>query len=56
VDRSCQQWSVREPEGNFWSVPAFENPWEHRRPFHPRSETDLAPVPGHYRNMLGVPF
>jgi hypothetical protein len=56
VDRSCQQWIVRDPEGNFWSVPSVENPWEHRQPFHPTDETDLVPVPGHYKDMLGVPF
>jgi hypothetical protein len=56
VNRSSQQWVVRDPEGNFWLVPPDENPWEHRRPFDPSGETDLEPVPGHYKYMLELPF
>jgi hypothetical protein len=56
VDRSCQHWIVRDPAGNFWSLPSVENPWEHREPFNPTAETDLEPVPGHYKDMLGLPF
>ncbi len=55
VDRLCQQWVVRDPEGDFWILPSVAEPWEHRRPFHPTAETDLEPVPGHYRDMLGIP-
>jgi len=56
VDRSCQRWVVRDPEGNFWILPSVENPWDQRQPFHPTSETDLEPVPGHYKDMLRLPF
>jgi hypothetical protein len=56
VDRASQQWVVLDPEGNFWIVPSGESPWEHRQPFHPTEETDLEPVPGHYKYMLGLPF
>jgi hypothetical protein len=56
VDRSCQQWVVRDPEGNFWLVPPEENPWDHRQPFDPSGATDLEPVPGHYKYMLELPF
>jgi hypothetical protein len=56
VDRSSRQWVVRDPEGNFWTVPSQENPWDHRQPLELRDEMDLEPVPGHYKNMLGVPF
>jgi hypothetical protein len=56
VDRSCQQWIVRDPEGSFWSLPTVEHPWEQRQPFHMTAETDLEPVPGHYKDMLGLPF
>jgi hypothetical protein len=56
VDRSCQQWVVRDPEGNFWSVPSVENPWDHRLPFSPTERSELEPVPGHYKDMLGIPF
>jgi hypothetical protein len=56
VDRTCEHWIVRDPEGNFWMLPSVENPWELRRPFEPTTETDLEPVPGHYKVMLGLPF
>ena len=56
VDRSSQQWIVLDREGNYWIVPSDnENPWDQRRPFYPNDETDLAPVPGHYKHMLGLP-
>jgi hypothetical protein len=56
VDKSRQQWIVRDPEGNFWMLPAVENPWEHREPFSPSDESDLEPIPGHYKYMLELPF
>jgi hypothetical protein len=56
VDRQSQQWVVRDPEGNFWIVPSVENAWDHRQPFQPTEESDLEPVPGHYKDMLGLPF
>jgi hypothetical protein len=57
VDRSCpQHWVVRDPQGNFWMVPPVEHPWENRQPFHLTEETELEPVPGHYKYMLGLPF
>lgn len=55
VDRSTQQWIVLDPDGNFWIVPGDENPWDHRQPFCPTEETELEPVPGHYKAMLGLP-
>jgi hypothetical protein len=56
VDRSNQQWIVLDPEGNFWIVPNDnENPWNQRQPFYPNEETELEPVPGHYKHMLGLP-
>lgn len=56
VDKSSQRWVVRDPEGNFWMLPSFENPWDHRQPFTLTEEADLEPVPAHYKDMLGVPF
>lgn len=56
VDRSCSEWIVRDPEGNFWRVPSADNPWEHRQPFRPTGQADLEPVPGHYKDLLGLPF
>jgi hypothetical protein len=56
VDRTRQQWIVRDPDGNFWQVPPIPDPWDHRQPFQPTDETDLQPIPGHYKDMLGLPF
>jgi hypothetical protein len=56
VDRAARQWVVRDPEGNFWSLPSTDNPWAERQPFSPAEETELEPVPGHYKSMLGLPF
>ncbi len=56
VDKPSQQWIVRDAEGNFWIVPVHEEAWEHRKPFFPTEESELEPVPGHYKYMLGLPF
>jgi hypothetical protein len=56
VDRSSQQWIVRDSEGNFWILPSVEDPWDHRKPFDLTAETDLESVPGHYKDMLRLPF
>jgi hypothetical protein len=56
VDRSSQQWIVRDPEGNFWILPSVEDPWDHRQLFNLTTETELEPVPGHYKDMLRLPF
>jgi hypothetical protein len=56
VDRSCQQWIVQDIEGNFWILPSVEEPWDHREPFQLTPEIELEPVPGHYKDMLGLPF
>ena len=55
VDRSSRQWVVRDADGNFWVVPATDNPWDDRLPFEPTEETELEPVPGHYKQMVGLP-
>jgi hypothetical protein len=55
VDKASQQWVVRDLEGNYWSLPSTENPWDGRQPFTPAQETELEPVPGHYKYMLGIP-
>ena len=55
VDKASQQWIVRDAEGNFWSLPSTDNPWDERQPFFPTEETDLEPVPGHYKDTLGLP-
>ncbi|QSA97808.1 hypothetical protein [Methylococcus sp. EFPC2] len=56
ADRSSRQWIVQDPEGRFWIVPSADNAWDHRQPFQPSEETDLEAVPGHYKDMLGLPF
>ena len=56
VDRTSRQWIVRDTEGNFWSLPSTDNPWAARQPFTPAEGTELEPVPGHYKYMLGLPF
>ena len=56
VERSSQQWVVRDPEGNFWLLPSVEDPWGHRQPFSLTPESELESVPGHYMSMLGLPF
>jgi hypothetical protein len=55
VDKAGQRWVVRDSEGQFWSLPSADNPWEERQPFSPAEETELEPVPGHYRYLLGLP-
>ena len=55
VDKASQRWIVRDAEGNFWSLPSTDNPWDKRQPFIPAEETELEPVPGHYKHMLGLP-
>jgi hypothetical protein len=56
VDRSTQQWIVRDEEGKFWSLPQTDNPWDDRQPFTPAEETELEPVPAHYGYILGLPL
>ena len=51
-----QHWVVRDPDGKFWIVPPVENPWDNRQPFEPTADTELEPVPGHYKYVLGLPF
>lgn len=56
VDQSRQQWIVRDPDGLFWILPPVGDPWEQREPFYPNDDTELESVPGHYKDMLGLPF
>lgn len=56
VDRATQQWIVRDPEGSMWLLPAGENAWDQRLPFEPTDQTDLEPIPGHYKYLLRLPF
>jgi hypothetical protein len=54
VDRTTRRWVVRDLEGNLWSLTSTQNPWDERQPFIPAEDTDLEPVPGHYKHLLGL--
>ena len=56
VDRATGQWIVRDPDGNFWVVPSGANAWDQRQPFEPTDDSQLQPIPGHYRYLLELPF
>jgi hypothetical protein len=55
VDKTTRRWIVRDSEGKFWSLPSAGNTWDERQPFIPAAETELQPVPGHSKYMLGPP-
>ena len=55
IDRWNQQWIVRDAEDKFWTVPAGDDGWEQRQPYFPTEETELEPVPSHYKYALGLP-
>lgn len=56
IDRSNQQWVVRDEEGNFWLIPSSDDGWDRRQKIEVSENTPLEPVPGHYKYMLGLPF
>ena len=56
VDRSSRQWVVLDSEGTYWVVPPIEEGWDQRQPFTPGEESELEPVPGHYKYLLGLPY
>ena len=55
VCRANRQWVVLDGDGNYWVLPSSENPWDERQPFFPTEETELEPVPGHYKILIGLP-
>jgi hypothetical protein len=56
VERTSHQWVVLDPKGQFWILPAVDDPWGNRRAFQPTEETGLEPVPGHYKHVLDLPL
>jgi hypothetical protein len=57
VDKTCPEcWIVQDHQGRFWMVPSGQDSWERRQPFQPTEETDLEPIPGHYKYVLGLPL
>lgn len=56
VDWATGRWVVRDADENFWVLPSSDNPWDDRQPFSPAEETNLEPVPGHYKYFLGLPY
>jgi hypothetical protein len=55
VDRIRQQWIVEDQEGNFWMLPNADDPWNERQPFLITAESELEPVPSHYKYLLRLP-
>jgi hypothetical protein len=55
VDRASRQWVVHDADWCFWVLPPTVNPWDDRQPFSSAEETELEPVPGHYKYLLGLP-
>jgi hypothetical protein len=55
VDRSTQQWVVRDDDGKLWVIRGNPDCWKTRLPFESTEKTELELVPGHYRYMLGLP-
>jgi len=55
IDRSNQQWIVRDSEGNFWTLPYEDTAWDRRQPFYPTEDSELEPIPAHYKYALGLP-
>ena len=55
ADRSGGRWVVRDAAGEFWQLPPTDDPWRDREPYTPDDGTELEPVPGHYRTLLGLP-
>jgi hypothetical protein len=56
VDKASRRWIVRDPEGNYWSLPSTDHAWDARQPFIPAEETDLEPVPVHFQYLHCLPF
>jgi hypothetical protein len=56
VNRATQEWIVRDPDGNFWVVPCVEDAWNRRQPFCLTEDTNLEPIPGHYKYLFHLPF
>lgn len=54
VDRSSGRWVVRDADGNLWTLPVSDNPWDDRQPYASAEEAELEPVPGHYKYLLGL--
>ena len=55
IDRATRQWVVRDSEGTFWMLPPEDNAWDRRQQFFPSEETELEPIPAHYKYTLGLP-
>jgi hypothetical protein len=55
VGRVSQHWMIRYAGGRFIALPSSSNPWDERQPFSPTHTTELAPVPGNYKYILGLP-
>ncbi len=55
VNRSLQKWILLDQTGKYWILPGGDHPWDRRQPYQPMEEIELELVPGHYKDMLGIP-
>jgi hypothetical protein len=46
VERVTRQWVVLDPEGNFWILPAGDDPWLGRQPFRAHGRDGPRARPG----------
>lgn len=54
VDKVSRRWVVQDADGVYWTIPDTENPWEHKQRLERTDETELEPIPNHYKYMLGL--
>jgi hypothetical protein len=55
VDRVSHQWIVLGCDGIYWAVPAEKQGWDRRQRFVLTDQTELEPIPTHYKYLLGLP-
>ena len=55
ASKTERTWIVRDGEGNYWSLPLTDRPWDERQPYFPADDDALEPVPKHYQYLLGLP-
>lgn len=56
VEPSKRRWVVRDPDGHLWAVDSSTDGWDRRELYELTDDSELVPVPGHYRYMLQLPF
>jgi hypothetical protein len=56
VGRATRRRVVRDVQGRLWRWPLIDIPWDEGQPFTPAEGTELEPVPGHSKHVLGLPL